>query len=37
MVNGDRDLAIASYHRSIELNPQNQNGVAMLKRLESGE
>jgi Flp pilus assembly protein TadD len=37
MTNGERDLAIASYRRSIELNPQNQNGIAMLKRLESGE
>jgi glyoxylase-like metal-dependent hydrolase (beta-lactamase superfamily II) len=35
MENGDRDLAIASYSRSIELNPQNQNGIAMLRRLEA--
>ncbi len=35
MVRGDRELAIASYERSIELNPGNANGVEMLKRLRS--
>ena len=35
MVGGERELAIASYERSIELNPGNANGVEMLKRLRS--
>ena len=33
MVNGDKDLAIKNYQRSIELNPENTNGVEMLKKL----
>jgi CubicO group peptidase (beta-lactamase class C family) len=31
---GDRDLAIKTYKKSIELNPKNTNGVDALKRLE---
>ena len=34
MLNGDRDLAIQNYQRSIEMNPGNQNGVKMLKKLQ---
>jgi glyoxylase-like metal-dependent hydrolase (beta-lactamase superfamily II) len=37
MTSGERDLAIASYQRSLELNPDNANGVAMLERLRSSE
>jgi len=32
---GDRDLAIANYKKSLELNPKNTNGADALKRLES--
>jgi Flp pilus assembly protein TadD len=34
MVNGDKELAIRNYRKSIELNPQNDNGKEMLKKLE---
>lgn len=34
MNNGDKDLAIANYKKSLELNPGNSNGAAMLKKLE---
>ncbi len=34
MLNGDRDLAIKNYEKSLELNPDNTNAVNMLKRLE---
>jgi CubicO group peptidase (beta-lactamase class C family) len=33
MTNGDKELAIANYKRSLELNPQNSNGREMLKKL----
>ncbi|HEX5875999.1 MAG TPA: serine hydrolase [Pyrinomonadaceae bacterium] len=32
----DRNLAIANYKKSLELNPKNTNAVAMLKKLETG-
>jgi CubicO group peptidase (beta-lactamase class C family) len=32
---GDREKAIASYKKSLELNPANGNAAAMLKRLEA--
>ena len=32
---GDRELAIANYKKSLELNPQNTNGADRLKRLEA--
>jgi tetratricopeptide (TPR) repeat protein len=35
MAHGDRDLAIANYKKSLELNPQNANGAEMLKRIEA--
>ncbi|MGH9906168.1 MAG: DUF3471 domain-containing protein [Pyrinomonadaceae bacterium] len=35
MVNGDKELAIQNYKKSLELNPQNTNAVDMIKRLES--
>jgi CubicO group peptidase (beta-lactamase class C family) len=34
MMNGDKDLAITSYRRSVELNPKNRGGIQMLKKLE---
>lgn len=34
MLNGDRELAILYYEKSLELNPDNTNAVKMLKRLE---
>ncbi len=33
--NGDKELAIASYKKSLALNPQNAGGAAALKKLES--
>jgi CubicO group peptidase (beta-lactamase class C family) len=33
MNNGEKDLAIANYKKSLELNPQNANGREMLKKL----
>lgn len=33
MTNGEKDLAIANYKKSLELNPQNSNGREMLKKL----
>jgi CubicO group peptidase (beta-lactamase class C family) len=35
MTNGDKDLAIANYKKSLQLNPQNSNGAEMLKKLEA--
>lgn len=35
MTNGDKVLAIANYKRSLELNPGNANGAAMLKKLQA--
>jgi CubicO group peptidase (beta-lactamase class C family) len=31
---GQKDLAIRNYEKSIELNPKNQNGIDMLKKLK---
>lgn len=36
MVHGDKDLAIASYEKSLALNPENQNGAERLRRLRGG-
>jgi len=33
MTNGDNELAIEYYKKSLEINPQNTNGINMLKRL----
>jgi len=33
MDNGDKDLAVANYRKSLELNPGNTNAVLMLKKL----
>ena len=35
MENGDKQLAIQSYKKSVELNPKNVNAVEKLKKLES--
>ncbi|MCM3904959.1 MAG: serine hydrolase [Pyrinomonadaceae bacterium] len=35
MVNGDTELAIQNYKKSLELNSDNPNAVEMLKRLET--
>jgi CubicO group peptidase (beta-lactamase class C family) len=35
MVAGKKDLAIQNYEKSLELNPENMNGAAMLKKLKS--
>jgi len=34
MVNGDKELAIQNYNKSLELNPDNQNAVQKLKQLK---
>jgi len=33
MVHGDKELAIENYEKSLELNPENQNGADALRRL----
>ncbi len=35
MLLGEKELAIKNYEKSLELNPDNTNGVAMLERLKS--
>lgn len=35
MDNGDKELAIANYKKSIELNPNNTNGIETLKKLQA--
>jgi CubicO group peptidase (beta-lactamase class C family) len=35
--NGEKDLAIANYKKSIELNPQNSGAREKLKKLEAGQ
>ena len=34
MTAGKKDLAIQNYQKSVELNPNNKNGVEMLKKLK---
>jgi CubicO group peptidase (beta-lactamase class C family) len=34
MLNGNKELAIVNYKKSLELNPQNNNAASMLKKLE---
>jgi Tfp pilus assembly protein PilF len=34
MVNGEEDRAIRHYQRSLELNPDNDNAVEMLEKLQ---
>jgi hypothetical protein len=35
MDDGDKELAIANYQKSLQLNPDNANAVAMLKKLNA--
>jgi CubicO group peptidase (beta-lactamase class C family) len=35
-VNGDKDLAVKNYERSVELNPNNTGGIEALKKLREG-
>jgi Flp pilus assembly protein TadD len=37
MSNGEKELAIANYRKSLELNPKNNNGAQTLKKLEGTE
>ncbi|HEU4389954.1 MAG TPA: serine hydrolase [Blastocatellia bacterium] len=37
VVNGDKELAIKNYERSIELNPNNTTGIEALKKLREGK
>jgi hypothetical protein len=34
MNNGEKDLAILNYEKSLTLNPDNVNGAQMLKKLK---
>ena len=34
MINGDKELAIKNYEKSLELNPKNTNAAEMLKKLK---
>ncbi len=34
---GDKDLALKNYRKSVEMNPENENGKNAIKRIESGE
>jgi len=34
---GDKELAIASYEKSLELNPQNDNDRQILERLKESK
>ncbi len=33
--NGDKELALANYRKSLELDPKNENAVKMIKELEA--
>lgn len=35
MVNGDTELAIANYRKSVEMNPKNTNAVEQLRKLQA--
>jgi CubicO group peptidase (beta-lactamase class C family) len=35
-VNGDKELAVKNYERSVELNPNNTGGIEALKKLREG-
>jgi Flp pilus assembly protein TadD len=37
MKTGQKALAIANYEKSLELNPKDQNGVDMLKKLKDSK
>ena len=33
-LNGDKELAIENYQKSLELNPKNANAIKMLRKLK---
>ncbi len=35
MINGDKELAISNYKKSLELNPDNENAEQMIARMQS--
>jgi Tfp pilus assembly protein PilF len=35
MTDGDNELAVKNYEKSLELNPENSNAVEMLKKLKN--
>jgi hypothetical protein len=35
MLRGERELAIANYKKSLDLDPSNMNAVQMLRKLEA--
>ena len=37
MTNGDKDLAIINYKKSIEINPGNDNAKKMIENMQSGK
>lgn len=37
MINGDKELAIKNYAKSLELNPKNTNAIEMLKRINESK
>jgi len=37
MIDGNKELAIKNYERSIELDPKNTNGIASLKKLREAK
>ena len=34
MINGDKEFAIENYEKSLEINPNNENGLKMLEKLK---
>ena len=34
VIDGNTELAIKNYERSLELNPENKNGIEQLKKLK---
>ncbi|MGB6865250.1 MAG: tetratricopeptide repeat protein, partial [Candidatus Aminicenantaceae bacterium] len=34
MTDGNKELAVKNYEKSLELNPENSNAVEMLKKLK---
>ena len=34
MIKGDTELAMKNYQKSIDLNPDNTNGINMLNKIE---
>jgi cytochrome c-type biogenesis protein CcmH/NrfG len=35
MLNGNKELAVKNYQRSVELSPQNTNAAEILKKLRA--